>query len=249
MTKFSIITVAYNSAETIALTIASVQRQRGADVEYIIVDGGSSDGTLELVSRLAPEARLSSERDDGIFDAMNKGIRSASGDVVALLNSDDHYAHDSVLETVARLLDDPSVDAVFGDVGFFNADTPGKITRRYRARDFKPSRVKNGLAPPHPAMFLRRSVYNKFGLYDPRYKLVGDFELVARIFAQGGISYMVSDDLMVMMQTGGASTSGLKSKMIIQQESIRACRANGIAANHLTMLGKYPLKLRQFVRH
>jgi len=166
--------------------------------------------------------------------------------VIAILNADDHYSHSDVLGQVASAFGEGDLDAVFSDIGFFRPDAPTRIFRRYRSGDFKPSGLRFGLMPAHPGMFLRRSVYDRFGLYDISYQIASDFEFVARIFSRGGIRYANLDDVVVLMQTGGASTRNLRSSLTIFRECVRACRENGIATSHFHMLGKYPAKLPQY---
>lgn len=248
--KISVITVAYNAAETIGRTIDSVLSQEYAAIEHIVVDGDSTDGTADIVAKRAPGARLLVEADRGLYDAMNKGISMATGDVVAILNADDYYCHPDVLGRVAAAFDCDGTDAVFGDIGFFRPETPGRIFRRYKSGAFKPSGIKFGLMPAHPGMFLRRRVYERFGSYDISYRIAADFEFVARMFARGGIRYAHLDEVLVLMQAGGASTRSLRSSLTIYRECLRACRANGIASSHFHMLAKYPAKLPQyFGRH
>ncbi len=247
--KFSVVTAAYNAADTISRTIESVQLQTCHEVEHIIVDGLSSDGTDNVVRSVGEHCVLIREQDGGIFDAMNKGIRVATGDVVSILNSDDFYSHRNVLSLVADRMHKGTIDGVFGDVGFFNANRPDIIVRRYRSIDFTPNRLRFGIMPAHPGMFLRREIYSRFGLYDTTYTIASDFEFVARLFAQGGINYRMLNEIVVSMQTGGASTRNLKSKMTIFRECLNACRKNGIATNVALMLLKYPLKASQFFSH
>jgi glycosyltransferase involved in cell wall biosynthesis len=244
--KISVVTVAYNAAGTISKTLASVAAQNHPEVEHIVVDGNSTDETAAIVASQAPGARLVIEPDEGIYDAMNKGISLATGDVIAILNADDHYCHPDVLGRVAGAFAEGDLDAVFSDIGFFRPETPRRIFRRYRSTDFKPSGLRFGLMPAHPGMFLRRSVYENFGLYDKSYRIASDFEFVARIFSRGGIRYANLGEVAVLMQTGGASTRNLRSTLTIFRECVRACRENGIATSPFRMLGKYPAKLPQY---
>ena len=246
--KFSIVTACWNSAATIGKTIESVKSQRDADFEHIIVDGLSRDATADIVREHAPGATFISEKDEGLYDAMNKGIRHASGDVVVMLNSDDHYAHPHVLRDVARRFYETGAEGVFADVAFYDPRDTQRIVRHYRSDRFTPARIRNGVMPAHPGMFLRRTVYDRFGLYAHRgYPVSADFEFVARMFAGEGIDYAFHPDIVVMMLPGGASNSGWQSKKRIFDECLRACRDNGIAASTATMLGKYPIKALDYL--
>ncbi len=241
--KFSIVTASYNSAATIGETLNSVRSQTYTNYEHIIADGQSSDRTAEIVRREAPWANLAVERDRGIYDGMNKGIASASGDVVALLNSDDYYADPHVLERVASLFMDNDIDVVFSNVAFFRDGAPEKITRQYNSRIFTPERLAYGIMPAHPGMFLKRRVYQDLGLFKTDYKIASDFEFVARMFTSMSPKYRFMDEITVMMRVGGASTNGIRSNVTILQESLRACKENDISSNYMKMLVKYLIKL------
>lgn len=245
--KFSVVTASWNSAKTIRKTIESVKDQAECEYEHIIVDGLSTDGTADIVREHAPNAIFICEKDKGIYDAMNKGVRRATGDVIVMLNSDDYYAHPHVLRDIAAKFAATGAEAVFADIAFFDPANPAKIIRHYRSDRFKPSRIKNGIMPAHPGMFLKREIYDRLGLYAENYPLSADFEFVARMFADDSVNYVFHDDIVVMMLPGGASNNGLKSKKRIFDECLRACRDNGIAASPLTMLGKYPIKMVDYL--
>ena len=182
--KVSIITVTYNSADTIADTIESVLHQTYQDIEYWIIDGKSQDSTIQVIQRYETcfEGRLHwiSEKDNGIYDAMNKGISHCTGDVVGILNSDDYFTSDNVIAQMIDLFS-PELDAVYGDVHFVKQGNLQKCVRYYSGRIFKPSLVKYGFIAPHPSFYIRREVFDKFGAYNPSYKISADFELIARL--------------------------------------------------------------------
>ncbi|MEY2927967.1 MAG: hypothetical protein RL367_2444 [Pseudomonadota bacterium] len=245
--KFSIVTASFNSAKTIEKTLASVQAQTHGDVEHIIADGASNDGTADLVRREAPEAKLYVEPDKGIYDGMNKGIAKATGDVIVLLNSDDYYAHPGVLTDIAAVFDRTGADAVFADIAFFDPANPDRTTRHYRSNRFSPSRLKYGIMPAHPGMFLKRAIYDTLGPYAEGFPLSADFEFVARMFAKAHPSYVFHPEIVVKMLPGGASTRSFMSKIRIFNECIEACRINGIKTSKLMMLGKYPIKLADYI--
>jgi glycosyltransferase involved in cell wall biosynthesis len=246
--KISIVTVTYNSAATLAQTLRSVAAQAHPDVEHIVVDGASKDATLDVVRQHGRHvARVVSEPDRGIYDAMNKGVRLATGDVVAFLNGDDHYAHDRVLADVARAFETTRVDAVFGDVAFFRPERPDRLVRRYRASRFSPGRLAWGWMPPHPALFVRSEVFQRVGPFRTDLRIAGDFEWIVRAFGRAAITYRHLPDVMVRMQTGGVSTGGWRNTLLLNREVMRACRENGIATNWPKLLSKYPAKLLEFV--
>ena len=246
--KLSIITVSYNSAATIAATLRSVASQTYGDVEHVIIDGASRDSTLEVVRECGQRvSTVISEPDSGIYDAMNKGVRLARGEIIAFLNSDDYYAHDGVLADVARAFDGRT-DAVFGDVGFFRPERPDRLLRRYRASRFTPERLARGFMPPHPALFVRAEVFDRVGSFVPEYRIAGDFEWIARAFGPRGIRhYRHVPQVMVRMRMGGVSTAGWRNTLLLNREVMRACRANGIATSWPKLLSKYPAKMLEFV--
>lgn len=243
--KVSIITACYNSAATIKQTITSVLQQTYANIEYIIVDGGSTDNTLQIVKTMLPifNGRLIyiSEQDKGIYDAMNKGIRMATGDVVGILNSDDYFtAHDVIEKMVSSFTED--VAAVYGDVHFVREDDTTNRVRYYSGVFFTPWLVKFGFIAPHPSFYIRKSVYDKYGLYNIKYKISADFELVARICYVNKIKTKYLHQDFVTMRIGGASTKNLRSRWIGLRETSQACNDLGINTNILNIMMKYLIK-------
>lgn len=246
--KISIITVAFNAAHTIADTLESVAIQTYPDIEHIVVDGASTDGTLDVIERHGKHvARLVSEPDHGIYDAMNKGLRLATGEVVGFLNADDVYADTGVLARVSAIMESEKLDALFGDVEFVSPDRPDRPVRRYRSERFRPDRIAWGWMPAHPTLFLRRQVYERFGIFRTDYRIAGDFELVARIFHSGSLSYRHLPEVLVKMRTGGVSTGGWRNTLLLNREVLRACRENGIPTSLPKILSKYPAKLLEFL--
>lgn len=244
--KISVVTVCRNCASTIERTLASVATQDWPEVEHIVIDGASTDGTQRIVAEHgAHVARFVSERDKGIYDAMNKGIGLATGDVVAILNADDHYVDCGSLRSVAERFDH-SVDAVLGDVAFFRPAAPGRFVRRYDSSRFKPSLIGWGWMPAHPGMFVRRQVYDRFGTYRTDFHIAADFEFVARAFSSDATRYLHLRRIVVAMQLGGVSTQGLGSMLKINSEIVRACRLNGIETNQLKLMAKYLWKLKEY---
>jgi glycosyltransferase involved in cell wall biosynthesis len=239
--KISIITVAYNSADTIAETMDSVAKQTYADLEHLVVDGASKDDTVKIAQAHSTSyTRISSEPDKGIYDAMNKGLARATGDIVCFLNADDAYADPEVLARVAHEMQQHGLDALFGDVVFFNPGSPERNVRRYRSA--------YGWMPAHPALFMKRSIYQELGGFRTHFRIAGDFDFVARAFAPGRLRYRHLPLIMVRMQSGGVSNAGLRSKWLLNQEVLRSCRENGIRTNIFKILSKYPAKLMEVLR-
>jgi len=247
--KISVITVCYNSAETIAHTLQSVRGQTYGNVEHIVVDGGSTDNTLMVVAVEGSHVtKLVSEKDNGIYDAMNKGIRIATGDVVAFLNADDFYKDADVLAEVALAMQTEQLDALYGDVEFFRPGQQNVVVRRYNSRRFTAGRLGWGWMPAHPALFVRRVLFERYGTFRTDYRIAGDFEFIARVFRHPELRHRHLPESLVRMQTGGISTSGWRATLQLNREMIRACRANAIPTNWLKMLLRYPFKAVEFIR-
>lgn len=247
--KISVVTVAFNAAGTVAQTLDSVIAQTHPEIEHIVVDGGSTDGTPEIVSRYGNQvARFISEPDNGIYDAMNKGVALATGEVIGFLNADDMYAHDRVIEMVASRMQQGDLDALYGDVAYFRSENPRRLVRRYRSAHFRPSRIGWGWMPAHPALFLHRCVFESSGPFRTDYRIAGDFEFVARVFHADQLCYRYLPEVLVQMRIGGVSTGGWRNTLLLNQEVLRACRENDIRSNALMLLSKYPLKFLELFR-
>ncbi|EHY76322.1 glycosyl transferase 2 [Stutzerimonas stutzeri ATCC 14405 = CCUG 16156] len=242
--NISLITVAYNSAATIGETLESVAAQNYSNLQYIVVDGGSSDATLEVLAQYPGlVTEVISEPDQGIYDAMNKGVLRASGEVVGILNSDDFYVHSEVLKEVAEIFAvDPTLEVVLGDVDFVTDDDLGRPVRTYRAVGFRPWMFRFGLMPPHPAVFVRKSAYDRVGLYKLGYRIAADFDFLVRLILLDGARYKITGRHWVRMRTGGASTAGFKSNMISTREMLRSLRENKISASTPMLLLRLPIK-------
>ncbi len=242
MIKVSIVTVTYNSASTIRRAIESVLAQDYESIEYIIIDGNSSDSTLDIVREFEGRvARVVSEPDRGIYDAMNKGIALATGDIVGILNSDDYFSHDSVISTIVSQFDG-TVDAVYGDVQFISSST-GKMVRYFSSKKFRPSRLKMGLSPAHPTFYVKREYYERYGHYNTDYKIAADFDLFARFF-QTPMRYKYIQKPLVTMRHGGISTR-VSSKLQLNREVLDSCRKNGIHTNWFLVLSRYFWKVME----
>lgn len=242
------VTVAYNAVNTIEDTIRSIASQIYPDVEYILIDGASTDGTLDVIERHHDQlTKVISEPDQGIYDAMNKGIHAATGDVIGFLNADDVYAHQNVLATVAEIMKREHLDALFGDVAFFRPENPGRTLRHYSSARFRTERIAWGWMPAHPALFVRREVFQRVGAFRTDYRIAGDFEFVARAFGKQPLRYRHLPEVLVRMRTGGVSTGGWRNTLLLNREVLRACRENGIKTNMLKILSKYPAKLLEYL--
>lgn len=230
--RISVITATYNSGRTIGDTLESVLRQTYSDVELIVVDGASRDDTMDVVRRYEPRfggrLRWTSEPDRGIYDAMNKGIARATGDVIGILNSDDFYTSDTVLERVAEAMAGGDVDAVYGDIHYVRDGDLRRCVRYYSSRPFRRWMMRLGFMPAHPSFYCRREVYERCGTFDTTYRVAADFENLLRLIYVNHIRtrYLPMD--FVTMRTGGASTSGLSSHRQIMRDHLRALRSNGV---------------------
>lgn len=245
--KISIITVTFNAVKTVADTLQSIASQTYGDIEHIVIDGASTDGTQKVIARYTSRiSRFISEPDSGIYDAMNKGLAMATGEVIGFLNADDAYASNGVLQRVAGFMAHNELDAVFGDAEFVNPAHPNRTIRRYRSNRFRPDRIAWGWMPAHPALFLRRGVYERFGVFRTDYRIAGDFELIARIFHGGTLNYFHVPEVWVRMRTGGISTGGWRNSVLLNREVLRACRENQISTSLPKILSKYPAKLLEF---
>lgn len=247
----SVITATYNSGATLRDTLESVLRQTYPDFEHLIIDGGSKDNTLELVREYEPRygGRLHwiSEPDKGIYDAMNKGIRIATGKVIGILNSDDFYTSNDVLESVAGAMSDPKVDAVYGDVHYVNEKDLSRCVRYYTSRPFHRSWMRFGFMPAHPSFYCRKAIYEKYGDFDLSYKVAADFENLLRlIFVHRICTRYIRKDF-VTMRTGGASSSGLHSHAQIMHDHLHALKQNGVYSNFFFLALRYPYKIGEIM--
>ncbi len=245
MLKISIITVAYNSEETIGGTLRSVANQNYPNIEHIVVDGGSKDSTMDIVRSFPHVALAVSERDRGIYDAMNKGLSLATGDVVGFLNSDDIYADSEVLERVANVFELKSVDSLYSDLAFFK-DHEANITRVWNAGLIKRKRFLFGWMPPHPTFFARKSVYDRFGGFDINFRQAADYELMLRFLYRHGISSHYLMGTSVKMRVGGASNASLGNRWRANREDRFAWEKNALEPHFFTIWMKPLAKLQQF---
>lgn len=249
--KLSIITATWNSDKTLRNTIDSVLKQSYRNIEYIIIDGLSKDNTINIIKEYEPlfEGRLKwvSEKDKGIYDAMNKGIRMATGDVVGILNSDDFFTSNDIIEKVVEEFTN-DIDAVYGDIHFVNPDNLQKCVRYYSSKIFKRSLMRMGFIPAHPSFYCRKRCFDKFGYYKTDYKIGADFDLLLRFIYINHIRIKYLPIDMVTMRTGGVSTNGLKSIMVGMNEYLRSFKENKIKTNRFILSLKYFYKMTEYFR-
>ncbi|WEK36523.1 MAG: glycosyltransferase family 2 protein [Candidatus Pseudobacter hemicellulosilyticus] len=245
--KISIITATYNSAVTVRDTLKSVAGQDYADIEHIIIDGLSKDNTLDIVREFPHVSKVISEKDKGIYDAMNKGVQVATGEVIGILNSDDFYNHPQVLSRVMALFSDPAVDTVYGDLQYVQQDNVQVVTRTWKSGGFRPRSFYYGWMPPHPTFFVRRQVYDKAGLFDLSLRSAADYELMLRMLLKHGATAGYVQEVLVKMRAGGMSNASLKNRLKANQEDRRAWEMNGLQPYFFTLWLKPLRKIFQFI--
>lgn len=245
--KISVITAAFNARDTVADAIGSVLGQTHPDTELVVVDGASSDGTRELLEGYRHRFGVFiSEPDTGIYDALNKGIAHAKGDIVGFLHADDLYAGDRVLEKIAGAFADPAVDAVYGDLVYVGKSSSDRVIRYWRAGAWSPVKLKMGWMPPHPTFYVRRSIYERLGAFNTSFRIAADYDCILRFLGRGNLTCRYLPEVLVKMRTGGNSNRSLRNIRRKSVEDYRALRANkvgGIA----TLLSKNLSKLPQFM--
>lgn len=247
--KISIVTAVFNRVDTIGGAIDSVRAQTWGEVEHVIQDGGSVDGTLEVIwERAGSNAAIVSEPDGGIYDAINRGISRASGDIIGLMHSDDFYADNNVLGKVAATLKNSSIDGVYGDLQYVAANDPSRVVRHWSSGKYLPSLLARGWMPPHPTLYLRRSVFETFGLYDTSFRIAADYDAMLRYLVKGKIKLAYIPEVLVKMRVGGESNRSLGRVLLKSSEDLRALRNNGVggigtlAAKNLSKISQFFIK-------
>lgn len=244
----TIITATYDSARTVEDTLRSVHAQSYPNIEHIIVDGASTDDTLSIVARYPQIRKVVSEPDKGIYDAMNKGIAMATGDVVGILNSDDFYAHPDVLSKVAAAFEDPGVDAVYGDLLYVDAEDPRRILRSWKSGAYRTGRFKWGWMPPHPTFFVRRTLYEQHGGFNLALGTCGDYELMLRFIHRHGARLSYLPEVLVLMRAGGASNESLLARLQANRNDRLAWSVNEVRPYWFTVYLKPLRKFIQFLK-
>lgn len=250
--KISIITATFNSGSTVRDTMLSVLSQSYKNIEHIIVDGRSKDNTMDIVRDMEPlydgRLRYISEKDKGIYDAMNKGIKMATGDVIGILNSDDFYSSGYVLETLVAVLKNSGADAVYGDIHYVDDEDLNKCVRYYSSGNFRPWMMRLGFQPAHPSFYCKREIFERHGSFDITFRVAADFEHLLRLIYINRISTCYVPLDCVTMRTGGASTSGMKSHLRILTDHLRAYRKNGVNSNLFLDTARYVYKIGELMR-
>lgn len=245
--KISVITSAFNAQKTISDTIESVAAQSYRDYEHIIVDGGSSDATMDIVRRHAhPRLRWVSEKDKGVYDGMNRGARLAQGDLIGFLNADDFYCRQDALAAIATAA--PGYDAVCAAVAIVREDEPGRLVRSYGAGSFRPWMLRFGHMPPHPGFYVRREAWIDVGPFDDSLRIAGDFDWMVRFFLRKRLRAKALASTLVAMRQGGVSMRGLSSKVTANRELRRALRSGRVGSHPALLWSRYALKWLQFVQ-
>ena len=247
--RVSIVTVAFNSASTIVDTLDSVSRQIYPDIEHFVIDGGSSDGTVDLVrARAERVSKFVSEPDSGIYDAMNKGLRLCTGDIIGFLNSDDIYSSDETVSSIVAAFDDAGVDAVHGDLVYVRREDPCFVVRHWRATPFSPGAFSLAWSPAHPTFYVRRSVIDRVGEFNTSYKVASDLDFMLRVLEVGRYKSKVIPQVLIRMRVGGVSNSSVCGIVKQNLDVIEAIRSHELSVSPLVfMLAKVFRRLHQFV--
>jgi len=247
--KVSVITAVFNGAKTIQDCIKSVSGQIYPNIEHIIIDGGSTDGTLEVIKRYTEKrVNIVSEPDNGIYDALNKGIRQASGEVIGLLYSDDFYAHDRVIEKVADIFMKYNIDSCYGDLQYVDKNNPDKVIRYWKSSQYRHGKFKYGWMPPHSTFFVKKEIYNKYGYFNTNFKIAADYELMLRFLEKHKISTYYTPEVFIKMRIGGTSNRNIKNLIIKSNEDYRAWKVNNLNGGFYTILLKNLCKIPQFFK-
>ena len=246
--KISIITVTYNSATTVRDTLESVNNQDYEDIEHILVDGASTDTTVEIIKSFPHVKKWVSEKDNGLYDAINKGIQMANGDVIGILNSDDFFPRKNIVSKIAHAFSENKVEAVYGDIAFVRPENLDKVIRLYSSKKFTPRRFAYGYMPAHPSFYVKRECYTTFGSYKFDYKIAADYELLMRFIYKNKITHAYIPEVLVYMRTGGVSNKNILSRYTLNKEIIRACKENGVNTNMAVLSLKYINKIFEYIK-
>jgi glycosyltransferase involved in cell wall biosynthesis len=244
--KVSIITATYNSAATVKDTLESVAKQTYPNIEHIIVDGLSTDETLTIAKQY--NVKIICEKDKGLYDAINKGIKSSTGEIVGILNSDDFFPNENIIQKVATTFQVKNTDGVYGNIAFVKPENLSKIIRQYNSSKFVPGKFKYGYMPAHPSFYATKKCFEKFGYYHIDYKIAADYELLMRFIFTHKISTTYINENLVYMRTGGVSNQNLKSRYILNKEIVKACKANNVNTNIGLLSLKYFNKIGEFIK-
>ncbi len=245
--KVSIITITYNSAETLENTIQSVVSQTYQNIEYIIVDGGSKDDTLKIIENYKSNIHpFISEKDNGLYDALNKGIKLATGDIIGMIHSDDFYVHDKVVENIVHHFQSSKSDALYADLYYVDKTDTNKIIRKWKSGNYSHGAFLNGWMPPHPTFFVKKSCYEKYGNFNLALKSAADYELMLRFIHKHQITLTYLNEFIIKMRVGGKSNVSFKNRWRANREDKKAWELNGLSPRFYTFALKPLRKLKQF---
>lgn len=244
--KITVVTAVFNRANTIVQAVESVLSQSHHDIELLVQDGGSTDGSLKVLQQIEdPRLHIVSETDRGIYDAINRAIARATGDVIGLMHSDDFFASPDILAKVAHAFEDPDIDGVYGDLTYVSAQEPERVIRYWQAGTYTPAKLRRGWMPPHPTLYLRREVSEKHGLYDTSFRIAADYDAMLRYLVKGQIRLAYVPEVLVNMRVGGESNRSLERLVRKSREDYRAIRENGVGGMG-ALMNKNFSKLSQF---
>ena len=246
--KISVITVVYNNKAVIEDAIRSVLSQNYKDIEYIIIDGASTDGTLNIIDKYKKKiSRVVSEKDNGTYDAMNKGLKLATGDIVGCLNSDDFYANNNVISTVAKVFSERKVDCCYSDLDYVSKNKTEKVVRKWKSRYYEDGLFRKGWHPPHPTLFIKKDVYRKYGYFNLDLKIGADYELMLRFLEKHRINSYYIPEVLIKMRIGGSSNRSIMQILKANYECYKAFKINGMKPTPLIIFYKLLSKIKQIV--
>ena len=246
--KLSLITVTYNCENTLEDTFKSVKEQKCSNLEYIVIDGGSNDRTVEIIEKYRDIITFwSSSPDEGIYDAMNKGLKKTSGDYVGFLHADDTFFSSVTLSEVMSELREHKPDVLYGDLEYVNSTDISRVIRRWKSCAFSSALLSKGWMPPHPTLYVKRSVIRHTGLFDTTYRIAADYDYILRLFTQKGLKFLYLPVVIVKMRIGGASNKSISNIILKSKEDIRALRKNGVGGIY-TLIRKNISKIPQFFK-
>ncbi|HTB07189.1 MAG TPA: glycosyltransferase family 2 protein [Bacteroidia bacterium] len=248
MSKVTIITVCYNNADTLESTMQSVFAQDYGNLEYIVIDGGSTDGTKTLLDKYKDKINICvSEKDAGIYEAMNKGLSRSSGDIIGFLHADDFYPAPNIISTIAKAFDDSKADCIYGDLQYVDRSNTGKITRNWKAGDYTKDIFLKGWMPPHPTFFLKKKWYDEYGNYNTTFSISADYELMLRMLHKHNLTPHYIPQVLVQMRTGGTSNRSLARRITANMEDRKAWKINKLKPGLLTLFVKPLGKIGQYI--
>jgi glycosyltransferase involved in cell wall biosynthesis len=247
--RFSIITVVYNRKATIERTVQSVLEQDYPNIEYIVIDGGSTDGSVDVVNKYSASIDVFiSEPDGGMYDALNKGIRLATGDVIGILHSDDVFANANIVTLIANHFLQSNIDGMYADVAFVRAGVPNKVIRYVRSAKFSIKKFKFGFMPAHPTFFCKKKIFETHGFYRTDLEIAADFDLMVRFLQEKNINVSYLPLLVTKMNLGGKSTSGVRSTLTINKEINKILKEKKISSSYIYLYSRYLVKIYEFFK-